>query len=94
MQVDDDQVVLAFDELEEVDVGVCCISLKVKLVNALDRADGRDLPHKVILSNKSFDSVHVLKVFQTFQLVIGDVNCRDILQILANVLSKALDQVV
>jgi hypothetical protein len=70
VQVDNYQIVLVFDEAQEVLVRIYGIAFQVDfkyILNALQRCQ---LSHEIVFGQKSFDTMHILKVVQAFQLIV------------------------
>lgn len=94
MQVDDNQVVLPFDKLQQVNMAVHGVALHVEFIDVLYGFDGGYLPNEIVFGDQSFDPMHVLEVLKALELITGDIDRGHISQILANVLWHRLDLIM
>ena len=70
VQVDNYQIVLVFDEAQEVFVRINCIAFQVDFKYILDALQWCQFSHEIVFGQKSFNTMHILKVIQAFKLVV------------------------
>ena len=70
MQINNYQIVFIFDEAQKVFMRIYSIAFQIDFEYMLDALQGSELPYEIILCQQSFNSMHILNVFQRFQLVI------------------------
>lgn len=70
VQVDNYQIVLVFNKAQEVFVRIYGIALQVDFKYILDALQRCQFSHEIVFGQKSFDTMHILKVVQAFQLIV------------------------
>jgi len=70
VQVDNYQIVLVFNEAQEVFVRIYCIAFQVDFKYILDALQRCQFSHEIVFGQKSFNTMHMLKVVQAFQLIV------------------------